>query len=286
MPFHTVGDAKALHGANTTDILLTSIWPASVRNGSKIIITPPEGATDPGGYEHIANLCVALKPRYHFSSSDFFYEREPFFHSQTADTPDFRPLTRFISLAPHGNSSKQKALYAFSLQASIDQTAPLPVGTTASPLIPRRPKGTKRQALDPNPYPQRYKRGKGGRGERQPPPGPDQCFFCLSNPTLATHLISSIGDDAYLTIAKGPLTTSTTNAGLGMSVSIILLRGWIKVELSKSLNLSQLVILCFNSQLSLIVVFTDSGIYYRHRLPRACSHNTFNPFSNNRSDSR
>lgn len=84
-------------------------------------------------------------------------------------------------------------------------------------------KGRKR-ALDPEPYSRygngengnRYKRGKERRGERQPPPGPDQCFFCLSNPTLATHLISSIGEDAYLTIAKGPLTTSETNAASGV----------------------------------------------------------------------
>lgn len=219
LPFHTVGDAKALHGVNNTDILLTSVWPASIRQGSKVLI--PEGAADPAGHEHIAKLCSVLKPRYHFSSSEFFYEREPFFHNPTEEAPDFRPLTRFISLAPHGNAAKQKSLYAFSLQFSVDLTAPLPIGTTASPLNAR---GTKRQALDPSPYSRfsndnneyRHKRGKGRRGQRQPPPGPDQCFFCLSNPTLATHLISSIGDDAYLTIAKGPLTTSTTNAGLGV----------------------------------------------------------------------
>jgi diadenosine tetraphosphate (Ap4A) HIT family hydrolase len=112
-------------------------------------------------------------------------------------------------------------LYAFSLPASADPTAPLPVGTTASPLFSK-----KRKALDPEPY-SRYshnddrgyqrKRGKGHRGQRQPPPGPGECFFCLSNPNLATHLISSIGDDSYLTIAKGPLTTSETYAELGVN---------------------------------------------------------------------
>lgn len=217
LPFHTVGDAKALYGANTADILLTSVWPASIRKGSKIPL--PEDTTDPTGYDHIAGLCTALKPRYHFSASDFFFEREPFFHKPTED--DVKPLTRFISLAPHGNATKQKTLYAFSLQATVDPTAPLPLGTTPSPF---NSQGTKRRALDPTPYSRysnddqgyRNKRGKGRRGERQPPPGPDTCFFCLSNPTLATHLISSIGDDAYLTIAKGPLTTSTTNAGLGI----------------------------------------------------------------------
>jgi hypothetical protein len=218
LPFHTVGDAKALYGANSADILLTTIWPASIRNGSKIPLA--DGVTLPTGQEHISDLCATLKPRYHFSSSsDNFFEREPFFHNPAADTPDVKPVTRFISLAAHGNPSKQKSLYAFSLPSSFDPTAPLPTGTTVSPFL--RPK--KRPALDPEPYSRygnhdsyRNKRGKGHRGQRQPPPGPGECFFCLSNPNLATHLISSIGDDSYLTIAKGPLTTSTTYAQLGV----------------------------------------------------------------------
>lgn len=219
LPFHTIGDAKALHGANSADILLTTTWPASITKGSRIPL--PDGVTAPLGQEHISDLCATLKPRYHFSSSDFFFEREPFFHNPTQDAPDIKPLTRFISLAPYGNASKQKALYAFSLPASADPTAPLPVGTTASPLFSK-----KRKALDPEPY-SRYshnddrgyqrKRGKGHRGQRQPPPGPGECFFCLSNPNLATHLISSIGEDSYLTIAKVPLTTSETYAELGVN---------------------------------------------------------------------
>ena len=124
-------------------------------------------------------------------------------------------------MAAHGNTVKQKALYAFSLPGSADATVVLPMGTTASPFVPM-----KRKALELDPY-SRYshnedrshsrKRGKGHRGQRQPPPGPAECFFCLSNPNLATHLISSIGNDSYLTIAKGPLTTSTTNEVSGIN---------------------------------------------------------------------
>ncbi|CZR50215.1 probable meiotically up-regulated gene 161 protein [Phialocephala subalpina] len=222
LPFHTIGDAKALHGANTTDILLTTSWPASIRTGSKVVI--PVGATlPPKGQEYISDLCATLKPRYHFSASpDFFYEREPFFHAATKDAPDVRPFTRFISLAPYGNPMKAKAIYAFSLQHSPDFSAPFPAGTTSSPFTSNStPK--KRAALDPEPYSRygntdsyRPRRNKGAHGGRRPPPGPGECFFCLSNPTLATHLISSIGDDAYLTIAKGPLTTADTNAALGI----------------------------------------------------------------------
>ncbi|KAF7875265.1 hypothetical protein EAF04_002437 [Stromatinia cepivora] len=218
LPFHTVGDAKALHGAHTADILLTTCWPKSIRTGSKILT--PDDSKDPIAGDHIADLCAALKPRYHFSvSPDYFYEREPFFHAPTADAPDVRPLTRFISLAPHGNPKKQKALYAFTLQATVDPLAPLPAGTTASPFV-ARPNERKRAALEPEPYSRYggndYKRGRGRRGQRQPPPGPGECFFCLSNPNLATHLIASIGNEAYLTIAKGPLTTATTNASFGI----------------------------------------------------------------------
>ncbi|KAK9374760.1 CwfJ C-terminus 1-domain-containing protein-like protein, partial [Lipomyces chichibuensis] len=34
------------------------------------------------------------------------------------------------------------------------------------------------------------------------------CFFCLSNPQLAQHFIVSIGEESYVTTAKGPLPTS------------------------------------------------------------------------------
>ncbi|RFU32489.1 hypothetical protein B7463_g3858, partial [Scytalidium lignicola] len=221
LPFHTLDDAKSLRGANTADILITTTWPASVLTGSKVPI--PDGYMEPSGQEHIADLCTALKPRYHFSVSEFFYEREPFFHNPTPDAADSRPLTRFISLAALGNSAKQKSLYAFSFQPPGDPAAPLPGGTTASPFQSRS-NGNKRPAQGSNTY-SRFsnsesrhyqKRAKGHRGQRQPPPGPAECFFCLSNPNIATHLISSIGDDSYLTIAKGPLTTSETNASVGI----------------------------------------------------------------------
>jgi hypothetical protein len=220
LPFHTVDDAKSLRGANTSDILLTTSWPASIRTGSKVPL--PEGAVETPSYDHISDLCTALTPRYHLSASpEFFYEREAFFHAPSQDVPDVRPVTRFISLAAYG-TSKQKFLYAFSLHPSADPTTPLPPGTTASPFTPRV-NGKKRSALDPEPYSRfsnggdhTYHRHKRGRRDKQPPPDPSECFFCLSNINLATHLVASIGDDAYVTTAKGPLTSSSTNAALGL----------------------------------------------------------------------
>ncbi|KAI0310186.1 nuclear protein [Amylostereum chailletii] len=46
------------------------------------------------------------------------------------------------------------------------------------------------------------------RGGRRGPPkeiGPDECWFCLSNPSLAKHLIVAIGEECYLTLPKGQL---------------------------------------------------------------------------------
>lgn len=222
LPFHTVDDAKALKGAKSCDILLTATWPSHIRTGSNVPI--PEGGEEPKGYDHIAELCAELKPRYHFASTPaFYYEREPFFHQPIEKDPDFRPITRFISLAAHGNTSKQKAISAFNLKMPVDVTAPLPLGATASPfLTSQKINHRKRPSLDAQPYSrfstdgQSHRPQRRMRRERQPPPGPDTCFFCLSNTNLATHLIASIGEDVYLTVAKGPLTTPDFYASSGL----------------------------------------------------------------------
>ena len=224
LPFHTEGDAKALHGANTTDILVTSHWPASVRSRSNIIL--PEGAEEPPLEQCVADLCSALKPRYHFSTSDqFFFEREPFFHLSEDDQPDTSSITRFISLAAYNNPQKQKWLYAFTIDPNAAPPTTMPPGTTATPFNPSK----KRQRLPDqehsysrfNNSERHYRPHK--RAKRGPPPGPGECFFCLSNPNLTTHLITSIANDTYLTTAKGPLSTSTTYPSLPFPCHILII---------------------------------------------------------------
>ena len=225
-PFHTTGDAKSLYGAHSADILITAAWPAAIRKGSNKPI--PEGVTPPEGYDHISDLCTTLKPRYHLSATpEFFFEREPFVHASSTDAPDFRPLTRFLSLAAYGNTIKAKALYAFQLATKVDEQAVLPAGTTIAPFSLSKIGDKKRRApLEPEPY-SRYggdgqgghrdnKRGKGRRGERRPPPGPNECFFCTGNENFDTDLVTAVGDDSYLTVAKGPLTTSETFKEFGI----------------------------------------------------------------------
>lgn len=214
VPRYSESDARTLIGAHHADILLTHQWPKGIRTGSKVAL--PENAT-PQETQCISDICSALKPRYHFSSTDgFFYEREPFFHLPTEDNPDAKPLTRFISLASYSKTTKQKWMYAFTLDPKPPPSLSIPVGATVTPF-PSIP--TKRKPLpDQNTSYNRFAPTEDQHSQRPrkraraPPPGPEQCFFCLSNPNLATHLITSIGTEAYLTTAKGPLPTSKTFA--------------------------------------------------------------------------
>ncbi|KAK2753510.1 hypothetical protein FQN54_007900 [Arachnomyces sp. PD_36] len=224
-PRYTEVDARSLYGAHSADILVTNQWPKSIRTGSQVVV--PEGTEAPEGVQCISDLCATLKPRYHLSSAaNLFFEREPFFHSPTEDSPDVRPITRFINLASYGNTSKQKWMYAFSLDPKASPPTTIPTGTTASPLGNA---ATKRRALpQQNQAYQRFShnddyQGRPAKRARKPPPGPSECFFCLSNPNIATHLITSIGTDCYLTTAKGPLPTSNTFSSLGFPGHVLII---------------------------------------------------------------
>ncbi|KAK3990361.1 CwfJ C-terminus 2-domain-containing protein-like protein [Cladorrhinum sp. PSN332] len=213
-PFHTEGDAKALRGAHTADILLTSMWPADVWKNSAKAKESGITAETAAGSSTIAELCEALKPRYHISMSpgDFFFEREPFFPETVEENKEKGiPLTRFISLAPLGNSAKAKAMYAFTLNRDAIVTPP--PGSTITPFY--KPTAQKRSAED-NEY-SRFGNGhrhsdrhQKRRRQQSPPPGPERCFFCLCNPNLSTHMVCSIAEDAYIATAKGPLPASDT----------------------------------------------------------------------------
>ncbi|CAK7203671.1 hypothetical protein SEUCBS139899_006413 [Sporothrix eucalyptigena] len=239
LPFHSVADEASLRGANGCDILLTAIWPRGVQRGSAQPVFP-EGLNhlDPAhaipSSDSVADLVAALRPRYHLTASpdvgdtdktSFFYEREAFFHPERPDTSHSLAIdvTRFLSLASWGNAAKAKSLYAFVLSKEV--AALVPAGCTPSPFLGRGSNKKRRAPLEAEPY-SRFSqdhhgggrsRGKRSRRDRDPPPGPDRCFFCLSNPNLPTHMLASIGDDAYLATAKGPLPLSTTFAEQGLT---------------------------------------------------------------------
>ncbi|MCJ1471008.1 hypothetical protein MMC07_009656 [Pseudocyphellaria aurata] len=225
LPFHTEGDAHALRGSKSADILITSHWPLSIRSGSRV--KSPDQLTNQLEEQCVADLCSALRPRYHFTTSDeTFYEREPFLHLSDQSQPETRFVTRFISLAAFDNPYKQKWLYAFSIDPTTVSPSIIPPGITASPLIdskkrPLLPEGESsysRFAQSPSNAQEHPKK----RLRRQPPPTPRECFFCLANPNVATHLITSIANESYLATAKGPLTNSSTFSSLRYPAHILI----------------------------------------------------------------
>ncbi|KKA29442.1 hypothetical protein TD95_002690 [Thielaviopsis punctulata] len=208
LPVFSGGDASALRGAGTADILLTTAWPSGIQKASKVAIESVVGPVP--GVSEVSDLCAVLKPSYHFTAStgDYFYEREPFLHpSDDASLPG--KVTRFISMAPFGNAAKAKALYAFTLNK---ESTEIPAGTTASPLEFKGKGKAKDSSFSRFSHPQQSE-DRGHRKRRRqasPPPGPDRCFFCLSNPNFETHMCCSIGNESYLATAKGPITTPET----------------------------------------------------------------------------
>ncbi|KAF5388909.1 hypothetical protein D9757_005128 [Collybiopsis confluens] len=65
---------------------------------------------------------------------------------------------------------------------------------------------------------QRHPGGGDGerRGGKRGPPkeiGRDECWFCLSNPNLAKHLIVAIGEECYLTLPKGQIIPTQSFGG-------------------------------------------------------------------------
>lgn len=198
-------DIESAKDFKDADILITSDWPGGVLRGSKIKFTNRDSSV-----ANLGDLVSTLRPRYHFSASEASYEREPFFH----EGPPPRPVTRFISLAPLNNERKDKALYAFSLEPSAPPPEQI-TDCTASPFISTK---RKLESQEDSYNGHRFANGDGGgpyhrnrqSKRRRNDYEPRECFFCLANRSAETHMVTSIGVDAYMTIAKGPLSNKNT----------------------------------------------------------------------------
>ncbi|KAF2730765.1 hypothetical protein EJ04DRAFT_537033 [Polyplosphaeria fusca] len=223
MSLYSDTDAKILKGATSADILITSEWPAGIRNRSKVEFNPND---HPKAHDCISELCATLKPRYHFSTSgDAFYEREPFFHTPSEETDGLYPTTRFISLASFGNPDKQKWIYAFSLDPAASHPVTALAGSTASPLL--LPDKKRAAPTESSLVYEDNSRGRGAhkrrKGEHRGPVSASECFFCLSNKHVAAHLVSSIAESSYMTTAKGPLSTPATFPRLGFPGHLLII---------------------------------------------------------------
>jgi len=226
LPFYSDNDANILRGANSAHILVTSQWPDGIHNGSKVDLDTGHTLES---QTCVAELCTALKPRYHFSTSPLtFYEREPFYHDRSADQSETFHITRFISLGSFTSPNKAKWIYAFSLDPTASPPISLPAAVTSSPF----PTSSRKRSSQPDQNPirfsteGRYSRSSDHRPRKRKRPEPltqEECFFCLSNSDLATHLITSIGNETYLTTAKGPLSTGDTFPSLGFPGHILII---------------------------------------------------------------
>ncbi|CCH42400.1 CWF19-like protein 1 [Wickerhamomyces ciferrii] len=183
------------------DILVTYQWPKVISHEAKLFL----------GNSNIDTIVKLTKPKYHFaigSQSGHFLERLPFEWEDGS-------ITRFISLSKFG--FKEKWIYAFNYSKGQDSTPPKTLTPNPFTTIQDKeeglasPESKKRKAQDSDLTPI--------NDESQPIAKkhaatnkvvlPENCFFCLSNPKLKEHLIISIGEHSYLTIAKGPLTRPT-----------------------------------------------------------------------------
>jgi hypothetical protein len=224
-PFYSDTDAKTLRGATKADILVTSEWPEDIRKRSRVAF---KTEIEPQSQQCIADLDAVLKPRYHFSTSGgVFYEREPFFHAPSDETDNLYPITRFISMAAYGNPDKQKWIYAFSIDPSASHPVSPPAGSTACPVVlsekKRPPPEHREQTLVYDDGTRGRRPNKRRKGETRGPLSASECFFCLANENIATHLVTSIGDNSYMTTAKGPLSTSQTYPKLGFPCHMLII---------------------------------------------------------------
>lgn len=178
------------------DILITYDWPWAIARQENYASF---------GNKQIDKLVNKTRPTYHFAvgpkHTGKFFENRPF-------RWDDGRHTRFISLGQEGSGDKW--YYAFKLEEeTIDDNQAIANPFTAISRKREAPNDDltlierKRRQLEPKVV------------------NPGECFFCLSNPNVETHMIVAIGKHSYLTTAKGPLTRPLKNMAFSGHVIII-----------------------------------------------------------------
>ncbi|RMD39447.1 hypothetical protein DV735_g5685, partial [Chaetothyriales sp. CBS 134920] len=215
-PVFLQSDARALHGAHSAHILLTNQWPANITRISNIDVPEAiQGGSE--GVQCIANLNLALKPWYHFSSSPAAsWEREPFKQPDEYGSMGDQKITRFKSAAG-ANAPNKEWMTAFSLDTEHPPAAPQ---STEAPFLKGASPPRKRAA------PQDYEDGHSGHGhggrrgrqaKRKRHYDPSDCFMCVTQPGFRSHLVASIGDESMVTALRGPLPLPDTFPELSFS---------------------------------------------------------------------
>ena len=219
-PLYLESDAKSLRGAHSAHILLTNQWPANIARLSSI--TVPESVDKEAGTQSIADLCLALKPWYHVSSTPpAAWVREPFRQTVEYDSFEEAKVTRFTSVASVTTSNKEW-MSAFTVDTA---RPPAAEQTTDTPFLKGSPP---RKRARPQHEEGGYSRYSGGGGDRrsfkrQRKTDPNDCFMCLNKPSFKTHMVASIGDESLVSILRGPLPLPATYPELSFSGNVMII---------------------------------------------------------------
>ncbi|ETV88427.1 hypothetical protein, variant [Aphanomyces astaci] len=205
--------------AQPVDLLITTDYPQGFDQLVSVEQIP--SSLQRVGLQSIAEAVEMAVPRYHIAATHgLFYQRLPYVTTHGAT----RRVTRFIGLGQVGASpdKDKKWMHALNLDVfSSSASVEIPAGTTQSPF-----EATKRQRQDSTAFQPRKRPGlsaekaqqlmqQSSQGSKQHSfydhtqharlPNRQECWFCLSTPTVEMHLIVSIGNEAYLAIPKGPI---------------------------------------------------------------------------------
>lgn len=171
------------------DILITRQWSVTIADRQNNTL----------GHEIVDELCRKLQPKYHFvyDDSEKFFELEPFLWENN------QRITRFINLATFASGSKWA--YAFNINIDSELENEQPRNLIGNPYVTTQ---NKKRSLE------KRLANIGASEERDDSMVPAKkvktilptgCHFCFTNPNVEDHMFVSIGNRAYVTTAKGPL---------------------------------------------------------------------------------
>lgn len=172
------------------DILVSFHWPLAIAKTQGLSVI---------GDREVDKMVTKLQPRYHFAvgtEKGRFYEHPAFPWTPTK-------ACRMISLGQEGSGNKW--FYAFS----IDPLESLPFVDGVNPFkIESQNVSVVEEQMESGEKLQPLKRAS--ENDEQPVKrpkivAPQECFFCLSNPNIESHMIVAIGKHSYLATAKGPM---------------------------------------------------------------------------------
>lgn len=238
-------DAERLAHRKPIDFLFCNAWPKGIEQLSKNAL--PDGHAPSWGLRSIARLAEAARPRYLFSAAPrpaeaesrslpldaetlecgVFWEREPYENPPFAalPAPEIPPLTRFLSLARLANARKARWFMALQVVPGDELSAThmpsatvRPSNLTPCPFFEAAPKrsaqGMDAVRFDGAPATSQKRRKKGRQAKEVMPVGPENCWFCLSNPRLEKHLVVTVGEECYMALPKGQVPVSSDESAL------------------------------------------------------------------------